>query len=183
MTPLDLNQLPDNIRKTQNWSKHRKSMYSMNVLHELSIADGATRRMSDEHIIPASDRPLTVQIVNDVLDQLIEYGEIDVMNVAVNPHLLSDSGLTFPHVLIFNETPGIQYILDTHIWLKVMNDAQRTLALVVTGNKTGHFTFNIENSDGIFENIEFSFHKNGIYQLTGLSERILHLQNEALVLN
>ncbi|XOW21227.1 hypothetical protein QK908_01290 [Lactococcus cremoris] len=73
MAALDLTHLTDNIKKTKNWSIHRKRMYAMGLMHELYITDGS---LDAEHpIIPASDRLLTAQLVSEVLDQLIEYDE------------------------------------------------------------------------------------------------------------
>ncbi|MDR9867600.1 hypothetical protein RI092_07180 [Lactococcus cremoris] len=41
MAALDLTHLTDNIKKTKNWSIHRKRMYAMGLMHELYITDGS----------------------------------------------------------------------------------------------------------------------------------------------
>lgn len=78
MTPLDLTHLTEDIKKTKNWSIHRKRMYAMGLMHELYITDGSNNE-NEHSIIPASDRLLTAQLVSEVLDQLIEYDEISIL--------------------------------------------------------------------------------------------------------
>lgn len=70
MTPLDLTHLTEDIKKTKNWSIHRKRMYAMGLMHELYITDGSNNE-NEHSIIPASDRLLTAQLVSEVLDQLL----------------------------------------------------------------------------------------------------------------
>ena len=184
MTPLDLNTLTEEIMKTKNWSHHRKSLYGMGVMHELYIADGSVSEpSSSQQIIPASDRAVTAQVVTEALDHLVEYDEIEVFDSQVNLEAISCSKMHFPHILMINDQPGIQYILNSHLWLKVMNDTDRTLALVVTGDIKGSFTFYLENTDGNFKKATIPFRKNGIYQLTKLSVDTLYLKENALKLD
>ncbi len=70
MTPIDLSHLSEEIKKTQNWSNHRKQMFGMGLMNELYITDGSVSKTSPV-IIPASDRAMTTQLVSDVLDDLI----------------------------------------------------------------------------------------------------------------
>ncbi|MGY3736409.1 hypothetical protein ACWOAN_06485 [Lactococcus taiwanensis] len=182
MTPIDLSHLSEEIKKTQNWSNHRKQMFGMGLMNELYITDGSVSKTSPV-IIPASDRAMTTQLVSDVLDDLIAYDEIDPMVYPLEGEPVSGTELDFPHLLILNNEPGIQYILNTHLWLKVMDDPERTLALVVTGNLSGAFTFYIEQVSGQFEKMVVNFDKNGIYLLTKLSVDVLHLTDQPLTLH
>ena len=111
MAALDLTHLTDNIKKTKNWSIHRKRMYAMGLMHELYITDGS---LDAEHpIIPASDRLLTAQLVSEVLDQLIEYDEITIFEEMVEKSESINAKLQFSHILTFNDEAGIQYILNS----------------------------------------------------------------------
>jgi hypothetical protein len=177
MAALDLTHLTDNIKKTKNWSIHRKRMYAMGLMHELYITDGS---LDAEHsIIPASDRLLTAQLVSEVLDQLIEYDEITIFEEMVEKSESINAKLQFSHILTFNDESGIQYILNSNSWLKILNDS-KDLALVITGNLVGDFTFFIEKSNGVFEKKCITFSKNGIYRLTHAPVEQIYLTTNAL---
>lgn len=87
--------------------------------------------------------------------------------------------LQFSHILTFNDEAGIQYILNSNSWLKILNDS-KDLALVITGNLVGNFTFFIEKSNGVFENKCITFSKNGIYRLTHAPVKQIYLTTNAL---
>ncbi|MCL2113738.1 MAG: hypothetical protein FWH31_07255 [Streptococcaceae bacterium] len=183
MAPHDLEHFTQEIDKTKNWSNHRKSMYGMSIMDKLSITDGSVSTDSTQNpIIPASDRALTTQLVTEILDKLVKYDEITLIDCPILPISVSHQTDSFPHTLFLSQQPGIQYILNTHFWIKVMDDIQNTLALVVTGGLTGTFTFYCEKSDGKFEEFTIPFNKNGIYQLTNLTVDTLYLKDSALKL-
>lgn len=133
MTPLDLTHLTEDIKKTKNWSIHRKRMYAMGLMHELYITDGSNNE-NEHSIIPASDRLLTAQLVSEVLDQLIEYDEISIFEEMVENHKTTCPSIQFSHILSFDDEAGIQYILNSNSWLKVLrgsNDIELLLLLVI----------------------------------------------------
>ncbi|RZI49040.1 hypothetical protein [Lactococcus kimchii] len=181
MPALDLSHLNEEIKKTQNWSNHRKQMYAKGLLHELYITDGSSN--AEHSIIPASDRASTAHLVSEILDQLLAFDGISLINQELESQTANAAKIQFPHLLMLSDQPGIQYILNSNIWLKVLNDKERTLALVVTGDLTGNFTFYTEKIDGSFEQNTLFFNKNGIYCLNKPNVDVLHLTDHALQIN
>ncbi|WEA54815.1 hypothetical protein [Lactococcus lactis] len=180
MTPLDLTHLTEDIKKTKNWSIHRKRMYAMGLMHELYITDGSNNE-NEHSIIPASDRLLTAQLVSEVLDQLIEYDEISIFEEMVENHKTTSPSIQFSHILSFDDEAGIQYILNSNSWLKVLCGSN-DIALVITGNLVGDFTFYLESSNETFEEKKITFNKNGIYRLSNKPIDRLYLAADSLKL-
>jgi hypothetical protein len=179
MTPLDLNHLNDDIKRTKNWSIHRKRMYAMGLMHDLYITDGSNNDKNS--IIPASDRSLTAQLVSEVLDQLIEYDEVSIFEEMVEEHDTACPSPQFSHILSFDNEAGIQYILNSNSWLKVLRDSN-DIALVITGNLVGDFTFYLESPNETFEEKKITFNKNGIYRLSNKPIDRLYLTADSLKL-
>lgn len=184
MASQDIEHFTNEIKKTKNWSNHRKMMYGMGMMASLSITDGSVSADDKENsIIPASDRALTAQLVTELLNKLIEYGEVSIIDYPISPKTSSAQSDSFQHTLDFKPEVGIQYILNSNLWLKILDDTKQSLALVVTGNLKGTFTFYHENNSNYFEQSSISFNKNGIYRLTNLSARRIHLKSANVQLN
>lgn len=99
----------------------------------------------------------------------------------VENHKTTCPSIQFSHILSFDDEAGIQYILNSNSWLKVLRGSNN-IALVITGNLVGDFTFYLESPNETFEEKKITFNKNGIYRLSNKPIDRLYLTADSLKL-